>query len=466
MTSSTKYFTVFAPSSNESRIEEMSLPYSPIRIFRKNFDDDGNLATPEKWAKINEILKNRSCGFYKDVDVDGLKFNLLKTENNYIVYSDSLRSGKQGWVHSAQNEKGQWFVVKHGFEVQNEFMPSIEASLTVEEMSPVPGLLPNSKMLLLKDGRGLDLSDYLNLKVKTKTMLSKIHYLDIASDVATKIEILFRRNLLNCDIKLENMIYDEIQNSTLVVDFGMFRELKNGVARSEHLDGTKRHFPPEFLEIRDNPSIQNKKYEYNEQTLVYNFGAVLKEFFATRADFSKPNWEMLNKFIQKMTTKDPKSRPCLQEVTDFFQKLRKNTRSYFQVGIVDLDTLIPLLHFTDKGPAFFLSDSSILKASHEIQLVDTGDFDSSRKNRLASIVTLLRLKGIKVRPKLLIYPDLDELVKLLPKHFERLGKAENIERTFFRIIYNEVEGSLRRQQESKAVENTTAGGFSLNQKST
>lgn len=171
-------------------------------------------------------------------------------------------------------------------------------------------------------------------KIKLSDLNKQI---DIALKTTDALIGLHKKSLLHCDIKPENIIYDEKTDTVTFIDFGISLDIKDiskKEAQTTEWDGTQSFVAPEVAK-----NNKDGLFIYNEKTEVYSLGIALTEWFQVKNYLFPPanqsglfntppskDLQPIIKLLREMIAENPDNRPTLLHVRKQLQKLQPNVQ--------------------------------------------------------------------------------------------------------------------------------------------
>ncbi|KAK7081402.1 hypothetical protein SK128_017245, partial [Halocaridina rubra] len=246
----------------------------------------------QKKDKTDRKKALRECS-YHDIQLDVMKEEELEERMTYLK---EIGEGGNGAAHS--------ILFDHVNCVLKTFHDGLvdirEARIMkyLDGAGGAPKLLGITKSNLVCTSAGDIGMDYIFTK-----MTEEYHLLYFVYEVAKQVEMLHSKNIIHCDLKLDNIIFDTEENEVNIIDFGLSCMLgeqvfKKGEARS----GEKYRctwMAPELNEGEPATFASD----------IYSLGFLLA---CALVRFPKPNPEALY-LVGIATREDPVKRPTLEE---------------------------------------------------------------------------------------------------------------------------------------------------------
>lgn len=120
-------------------------------------------------------------------------------------------------------------------------------------------------------------NDYRDYKWK------KDKYINLLIDIADRVDELSMEGIVHCDLKPENIIYNERDELISIIDFGSIHtdQQKGGF-------GTIFYSSPAQCNIYSNPHLHNtEEHKFETRDDIYTFGVIMYELFAGRLPYGK-----------------------------------------------------------------------------------------------------------------------------------------------------------------------------------
>ena len=164
-----------------------------------------------------------------------------------------------------------------------------------------------------------DLRIILN-EFKTKGQIfSKSAILYLIKSICLGLKEIHEKNLIHRDLKPENIFFKKDLN-LMIGDFGVAKQLQNGIIHANTQIGTFRYMAPEIL----------KNEKYSNKVDIYSLGCIIYELCTFNLYFGnktggKINFNVygndLQNLIDKLVENEPNKRPNINEIEEIINKL-------------------------------------------------------------------------------------------------------------------------------------------------
>lgn len=352
MTSSSSYLITKSFTQNSSEEKQSASKLNFPRQFDLTKYPNG-LISKEKIIKIFDRLNDKSYGRYSkteftDIDVP---FGIIKDEQGYYaIYneeeSDKTRKQIELGRGSSAAIKLLWYLgdgknvsdgktfaaLKTGM-LDSDFDFKKEHTIT-KKVAKAKGVVMERESKKTKKKKIEFVIDYHN-GVDLRNLGAMIAQNQISEDILPQVilsllenykETMWDKQIIHCDIKLENCMFDPETGKASFVDFAFGKDCqKTGVIIAGVTQGTKQYMAPEIF----------AKQEYSFKTEMYALGLLLIELLynlylnenleyedliagCTHTSFAEDN--EIKEFVDRMIADDPNQRPTFEEVFSFFNK--------------------------------------------------------------------------------------------------------------------------------------------------
>lgn len=282
MLSSYNLFTSQRGTSESKQFSQEEIPYIPPNISLEHVSDQGLLLDAKTTASVDKALKTAKDGRYSK-STGHSPYGIMRThDKNYAIYLGARHPGKAlgaggfGKVKLAQSGDGHWFALK----VQKDDLASERKILSIMRQSKgnvVSRQKPDKPLkysMLMKYVRGSNLQTIIDQHMADKIKIHPLRWIDILIKLFKQVKLLQKRSILHGDLKLENIIYDNVSNKVYIVDYG-FSSIteKDGTVLSADLGGTAEYIAPELIAM-------DKQYgysTYSSKTEMYALGRITKK---------------------------------------------------------------------------------------------------------------------------------------------------------------------------------------------
>ncbi len=278
--------------------------------------------------------------------------------------------------------------------------------------------------------------------------LSAIQWLDIALKAAQSIQALHKQGYLHCDIKLENIMCDLLNNKVGAIDLGF--ALRQDAKRVT-TPRTEGYMAPE-LDLLRQPL---EPAPYSTASDMYAFGKTLEMLFSfsTRTTCPFSNDKKMKKMIEAMTHENPSRRPQFGTVIKKLEDFRKQLLPIIPrtTGIIDVNE--------------YLGAENKQVFIHALKAVDTvvltiPALPENRENettedliRYSTVKKELEAEGIVVRDEMLVDKNPMTLISTVYA-LDRKNKDNVVIPYVCYISEKEKPGSLHEMQFLKVKANT------------
>jgi len=392
------------------------LPHIPLQVDLADLQSNGKFLTNEEILSVKTLLKNLPDGRYHKADVKQ-KFGIIKSNHCYYAvykgekYHKELGVGSFAKVKLVQSlEDGSWFklkIQKGRFELlrwEHRFLTMLKV---VKDSIFIRG---TKQHLLVPYAKGQDLWNVLTVFPE----MTPLRVLDILIQCFQKIKMINQLGFIHGDIKVDNFIYDYVNNSIDVIDFGLAKEKDNNgcaILRdledkivSKSLQGTSLYLAPECI----SSSI------YNNQSEIYALGilAMIMMGFEVKLkanhlwksetfssghvqDFFKQNGTLLQ-FLNKLTQKNPDMRGDFDEAIQFFNEVKAELIPIYisSVGVIDIH------EYHDCYSYMRNNYIKALRCVNEVCLVNNGPVASEK---LFAVIKDLEKRNVFLKNKYYIF---------------------------------------------------------------
>ncbi|GEM_PF-5204494 len=415
---------------------KIKLPPLPAKVDFKHLADQNNglLITADNAGKLEELLKNEGPGRFSKKQIKKLwdlkypetpllrHWGIIKHSNGdlHAVYlgrkhGKHLGKGGFGKVKLAQNIKnGKWSALKV---IKQKYRTSEVAEIEAANELNILKAVDQSAGELIKRGtkhnflmeliNGATLDNYIK-----DDRLPAIRKLDILLHIMQGVQALHNYNLVHCDIKPNNSMYDFKNNKAVVIDVGLALEADNPDLHSPR--GTPGHTAPEIDWLMETPIQYTKKIDIFALGLLARETLILTSKKSSDLSNSFSEDEELKKLIASMTDEDPAKRPELTDVMPKLIALRKELLPVFPSikGIVD---------FNDFKKA--KNKSAFIAALKSVDMVIIADDTSRQPLEYIEFRKLLEKNGIAVDDEIHVSTKPSEIVDEV-RNQDREKKAE------------------------------------------
>lgn len=351
----------------------------PDNIDIDLLNENGHLLNNEELQNVRQIIHHKNIN-QVEIEASKLKNNRKYNKNTYKIIkfspdcftpiyhgvrhginSEGLALGKGGYatVKLGQLPNGEFIACKKSrlieganpkkmderIKLENEILHKMNNGVGLYER---PGLFKDY-FIGMKLAPGKDLYENFDLE------LPDWRWLKFTEDLFTAIKNLHDKDYIHCDIKLENVMFNEFGEVNLI-DFGLSLKVTqtiNGepIAVCKELRGSKDYLAPELhntsLGIY---SFKTDIYAAGRMLFLIFFNAHYKDLDAIISGKTKINYETAKfknkslcddifQYLQKLVDCDPKKRPSAVETIKFFRELRELNMSILQkiktVGILN-----------------------------------------------------------------------------------------------------------------------------------
>lgn len=349
----------------------IDIPYLPYQVDTDDVaENNGRLMLlPEKQIrKIKERLDKdteRASWRYRKDDLKKLglpaRFSIIKLNGKYYALymgykrRKALGVGTFGAVKLVQDlATGEWAAIKIQSELgakgrhrakeevknrgEQEFAMLAKAG---QAQGAFESISPEKKYqysIVTKLAAGTELFVFCSNLAKSRRDLPTVTWLQIAASLCTNVIKLHEHQLVHCDIKGENFIYDQAKGQTSIVDFGYARPVIDDCEdkREHSLVGTTGFIAPEIYE----------RGAYSRKSDTYALGVSLLEllglgyidhmsrlvihdenhpvFMNNKVIRDETARRQISRFIRlHMLARDPEARPDARETRRFITTIRE-----------------------------------------------------------------------------------------------------------------------------------------------
>ncbi|MGQ3888583.1 protein kinase domain-containing protein [Legionella sp. CNM-1927-20] len=369
-----------------SRIDEITLPYIPLKVNLEDLSPDNKLLTNQQIAqaiKDIEIIKNKSHKIFKkkpfaqrfkkaelNTPYDIIVFN----KNYYAIYygakqNKHVGSGGFGYVKLVQNLKsGEWAILKLTVvdKKHNEYVLLQKVDLALgylERTLPMhkensfvkyqqrqnrngaaTWWSPRQANLLMKLADGIPLDEL--ARGNYNLPISK--WIEIILQVSKEYKKLKNKNIIHKDLKPKNIFYSFEKNKATIIDLGGSRKKSLFVTKKlEKEIYTMGYVAPELL----------FKTHYNEATDIYALGKTflhlldLNNYHLSHIKDNQLYYKLYKYCYSRMANDEPANRPLIEQTIQYFEKLQSSCsnllpRPFRKIALFSVDEFLHCLHGT------------------------------------------------------------------------------------------------------------------------
>lgn len=266
----------------------------------------------------------------KKLDKINKKLILIDKEGTPFILYQQLAPGSAGRVYLTQNlQDGSWAVLKMISGVPKKVGPSIKGmeyeSQILNNLGDLKGTLnittplQNTSASLQTYAHGQEFFD-IHKEAKKDRPISAQQSIDMAKKALQNLAELHHQGYLHRDIKLENLIWDNMAKKCRIIDLG------NAIQGTEVIDptikGTKGYLAPELDPSEEHGRFKRMFLEgrkYNRQTDLYSMGEVIDRL----SDVTQqgPQQRMLKDIANRLKAVDPAQRPSAEEAIAAIDKI-------------------------------------------------------------------------------------------------------------------------------------------------
>ena len=382
-------------SENMDEIQYIKIQHIPMEVDLKhitNLDSSTNklfLTSPILRQKIFSTLANKENGRYSksqlsalNVEIDSPYAVIKEDAQIFMVYEGRKKShhagvGTFGVVKFAQNmTTGDWVALKnlsskHSDENGKLIIYSAEkvnllGNNETTQLSTVGKLLgkfaresaskEHQVGILMQLAEGIDLLKYKNLYTKSYRYIHPAKLLKILLQMCEQVKNLQAKNMLHCDLKLENFQFNPHTWEIKLTDFGVSRQLPacGYITLKDRIGTPKLNNPPEsitgyysfkydsyglgntiaeLLDLLMEPTNETENYYIaSKYSASYKHNILLKDSSLL---------DEIYDCLQMLTHSDLEKRYLPADAINVFQHLLKDYLSkkdhQMNVGILDLD---------------------------------------------------------------------------------------------------------------------------------
>lgn len=347
------------------------IPFIPRKINPDDLDENGKL--------VEDDSSSISMG----------------TNSQYRCYKKPLAEGAYGKVFLAyEQENDQWHVIKIIIKKENcsqdeavceevHFLKkagrnAVEIKDSVGAKFKSLGETDCFELAILQDlASGIELHQF--FQAHPDPQLSTFRWLQLFHNCCRALSVLHENDIIHCDIKPENIVFDPCTGNVSIIDFGFAIENTRGNQKNKKLRGTPGFAAPEIFSSKI----------YTEKSDIYALGVTFLEcmgkikFSYNRDGFtpfeivdqSKPTFiqnkvirNQLLELCKNMTDSEPNKRLTLIEVIAIIENLKQQmiqTSRARVVGLLDIDEFLSLT--SNKNML------NSLKVFDEVVLIETKD---------------------------------------------------------------------------------------------
>ena len=256
-----------------------------------------------------------------DQNISQTNYKILASGEHYFVIYPTVMHTKENMVMRLGQDidSGDWHIIKSYELSGNQSVANINAELdmlkTVNQFTVSVNENEQTVHLIKPYVYGKDLTQWLHLDLNKK--------IEIFVYVAAALSELHKKGILHCDIKLSNIIYDDVTNTVTLIDFDV--ALRMNDKQTAITDTFRGTFGQVAVEIFGSDST----YTYTDKTEVYALGRTMEDWFDLNQDVSysklnlkffksplSPQQSELNSLIGQTIHKDAMKRPDLNQIRD------------------------------------------------------------------------------------------------------------------------------------------------------
>ncbi|MBL7480002.1 protein kinase domain-containing protein [Legionella bononiensis] len=256
-----------------------------------------------------------------DQNISQTNYKILASGDHYFVIYPAVVHKKENMVMRLGQDldSGAWHIIK-SYEISDKkYVSDIDAEIellkTVNQFTVSIDENSQTVHVIKPYVYGKDLTQWLHLDLNKK--------IEIFVYVTAALNELHKKGILHCDIKLSNIIYDDLTNTVTLIDFDVaLRMNEKQTAITDTFRGT---FGQVAVEIFGSDGT----YTYTDKTEVYALGRTMEDWFDLNQDVSHSNLSLnffkphlssqqseLNSLIGQTIQKDAMKRPDLNQIRD------------------------------------------------------------------------------------------------------------------------------------------------------
>ncbi|WP_162264400.1 protein kinase domain-containing protein [Legionella quateirensis] len=243
---------------------------------------------------------------------------LVSAERYFVIYPAVMHTKENLVMRLGQDmDSGAWHIIKSYTICDKKSVAEIDAEIdmlkTVNQFTVSVDENSQTVHIIKPYIYGKDLTQWLDLDLNKK--------IEIFVYVAAALSELHKKGILHCDIKLSNIIYDDVMNTVTLIDFDVALRMNDQkTARTDTFRGT---FGQVAVEIFGSDGT----YTYTDKTEVYALGRTMEDWFNLNQDVSysdlnffkshlSPQQSELNLLIGQTIQNDALKRPDLKQIRD------------------------------------------------------------------------------------------------------------------------------------------------------